>query len=135
MTPDWLSDPKDRTAAAEGLRAAGEEALAALAAGCALLAAAEDADADGIRARLTAAGGPADAFDATLERLRGDATVADDEALATVRAVKGDAALAQRLARACCALAAHDGDLSPAQTAAARRLCEALNLSPTQFGL
>jgi len=98
------------------------------------MAAAEGADSAGIRARLAGLGDTA-AFDATLNRLRGDAAVADDEAMAAVRAVKGDAEAAKRVARGCCALASADGDLSPAQADTARRICEALNLSPTQFGL
>jgi len=128
MRLDWLTDPGKERAALAG---ADPQALTAA---CALMAAAEGADADGIRSRLDGLGDPK-AFDETLERLRGDAAVADEEALAAVRAVKGDVEEAKRVARGCCALASADGDLSPAQADTARRICEALNLSPTQFGL
>lgn len=125
MRPDWLTDPAREQAAA---RAADSEALAAA---CALMAAADGADPDAIRARLPDPAG----FDGTLERLRGDAPVAEEEALATVRTVKGDVEAAKAVARGACALASADGELTPAQADTARRLCEALNLSPTQFGL
>ena len=128
MKPDWLNDP-DRERAT--LRGADPQALAAA---CALMAAAEGADPAGIRARLDGLGDP-DLFDSMLERLRGDSAVAGDEALAAVRTVKGDVEEARRVVRGCCALASADGELSPAQADTARRVCEALNLSPTQFGL
>ena len=128
MRLDWLTDPARERAALSG---ADPHALTAA---CALMAAAEGADPPGIRARLDGLGDPR-AFDDTLERLRGDAAVADEEALAAVRVAKGDVEEAKRVARGCCALATADGDLSPAQADTARRVCEALNLSPTQFGL
>ncbi|HYD70033.1 hypothetical protein [Azospirillum sp.] len=129
MKLDWLAEPAD---GAHDGAPDGAEAMAAVAAGCALLAVAEGADADAIRARLD--GAPAATFDEALQRLRAGGPVAEDEALTTVRAVKGDAAQAQAVARACCRRAANGDELAPAQVAAARRICEALNLSPTQFG-
>ncbi len=128
MRLDWLTDPEQERAALRGVDAP------ALSAACALMAAAEGADTAGIRARLAGLGDPA-VFDGTLERLRGDTPVAEEEALSAVRAVKGDAEAAKSVARGCCALASADGDLAPAQIDTARRICEALNLSPTQFGL
>lgn len=54
--------------------------------------------------------------------------------MGVLRRIKGDVNAAKRTMKTCRDAAGGDGGLSPAQAAMARRLCESLNLSPTQFG-
>ena len=117
----------------------------AVAAGCALLATVEDADAQAVRNRLRALLRDAElpdgaldetarAFDDHARHIRDDATAGEADAMGILRQVKSDVNAAKRTMDTCRAAAGGDGELSPAQAAMARRLCESLNLSPSQFG-
>ncbi len=123
----------------------GEDAPA-IAAGCALLATAGDADASALRDRLhallRAAPLPEDAsaaalqsFDGNVRHIQDDATAGEADAMGVARQAKGDVNGAKRVFGACLNAAGGIDALSPAQAAKARSLCESLNLSPTQFGL
>ncbi|WP_207479659.1 hypothetical protein [Arenibaculum pallidiluteum] len=107
----------------------------ALAAGAALLAAADGADAAALRRRLGSDDpGLLDAFDRHLGHLR----ESDGGDVAVVQALgpaKGDAAAAAGVMEALLRAAGGPGAMAPGQVAAARRVCETLNLSPTRFGL
>ncbi|WP_207458121.1 TerB family tellurite resistance protein [Azospirillum sp. SYSU D00513] len=131
MNRDWMGNDK---------------ALDAVAAGCALLGSVDGADAAGVGGRfrtlLDGADLPdqslteaASAFDRHSGRIRDNQDIGEEEAIAALRAVKGDADLARQTAEACLQLAREGDELAPAQSHMARRLCESLNLSPTQFGL
>lgn len=117
----------------------------AVAAGCALLGTVEGADdtalKERLRALLRAAGSPDDtlaeaarSFDGHARHIRDDATAGEADAMGVLRKVRGDADAAKRTVNTCLAATGGPGALSPAQAAMARRLCESLNLSPTQFG-
>lgn len=117
----------------------------AVAAGCALLATVEDADPDAVRERLRALLRTADlppgaldeaarAFDDHARHIQDDPTAGEADAMGLLRQVKGNVNAAKRTIETCRDAAGENGDLSPAQTAMARKLCESLNLSPTQFG-
>lgn len=118
----------------------------AIAAGCALLATAENADASALRGRLQGllrgAPLPEDAsaqalqsFDDHSLHIQENATAGEADAMGVLRQAKGDVNGAKRVFSACLNAAGGVGALSPAQAAKARSLCESLNLSPTQFGL
>lgn len=117
----------------------------AVAAGCALLATVEDADPGAVRERLRALLGAANlppgaldeaarAFDGHARHIRDVPTAGETDAMGVLRRIKGDVNAAKRTMETCRDAAGGDGALSPAQVAMARRLCESLNLSPTQFG-
>ncbi|MBP2294241.1 tellurite resistance TerB family protein [Azospirillum rugosum] len=109
----------------------------AVAAGCALLATAGDADASTLRGRLQAML-PADAlraFDDHARHIQDNATAGEADAMGVARQAKGDVNGAKRVFSACLNAAGGIDALSPAQATKARSLCESLNLSPTQFGL
>ncbi|UEM06270.1 hypothetical protein JL101_012810 [Skermanella rosea] len=109
---------------------------AALAAAGALLGVAEGADAGAVRSRVAKAGnGAAEAFDRYLAHLREDREKGEVAALQALHPVKGDARAATELMEALLGGGKPEGELAPAQVAAARQVCETLNLSPTRFGL
>ncbi|WP_158045327.1 tellurite resistance TerB family protein [Skermanella pratensis] len=109
---------------------------AALAAAAALLAIAEGADAGAVRARVAKAGsGTAEAFDRHLAHLRENRRKGEMAALQALHPVKGDARAATELMETLLGDCEPEEELAPAQVAAARRVCETLNLSPTRFGL
>ncbi|MBP2312010.1 TerB family tellurite resistance protein [Azospirillum soli] len=123
-----------------------EDEAQAVAAGCALLATVEDADPGTVRERLrallSAANLPPDtldeaarAFDGHTRHIQDDPTAGEADAMGLLRQVKGDVNAAKRTMETCRDAADGNGGLSPAQAAMARKLCESLNLSPTQFGL
>ena len=117
----------------------------AIAAGCALLATAGDADSSALRGRLQerlraaplSDGALAEAiraFDDHVRHIQDDATAGEADAMGVARQCKGDVNGATRVFNACVAAAGGVDALSPAQAAKARSLCESLNLSQTRFG-
>jgi len=118
-------------------RSGGDEAAdTALAAAAALLAAADGGNADAVRDRLhrcrpQAVGG----FEDHLDHLRADPDKGRAAAFQALHPVKGDAQAAARVMDVVLDAGGGAGALAPAQASAAREVCEALNLSPTRFGL
>lgn len=109
---------------------------AALAAAAALLGVAEGADAGAVRSRVAEAGnGTAEAFDRHLAHLREDREKGEVAAFQALHPVKGDAGVAAELMEKLLGGAKPEEGLAPAQISMARQVCEALNLSPTRFGL
>ena len=131
MDRDWMRDDK---------------ALNAVAAGCALLGSVDGADAHGVAERMRSLLDQSDlsdeklseaasAFDRHARRIREASDIGEEEAVAALRAVKGDVTLARNTVETCFRVARDGETFAPAQSGMARRLCESLNLSPTQFGL
>lgn len=111
------------------------EADQALAAAAALMAAADGADEGGVRARLGETRPAAlGAFDGFMAHVREGRERGEDAAFQALHPAKGDASTASGLMEATLACGGASG-LVPAQAAMARRICEALNLSPSRFGL
>jgi tellurite resistance protein len=109
---------------------------AALAGAAALLAAAAGADPEPVRARLEGSGPQVvEAFDQYLEHFSGDADTAETAAFQVLHPVKSDVEAASRIMDAVLSAGGGANELAPVQVAAARRICETLNLSPTRFGL
>ncbi len=110
-----------------------DDGMAALAAAAALLAAADGADEGKVRERLR--GKAVEGFEEQLGHLREDAERGEIAAFQAIKPMRGDAERAFDLMRAVMDAGGGTRALAPAQAATARRICEALNLSPTQFGL
>jgi tellurite resistance protein len=109
---------------------------AALAGAAALLAAAAGADPGTVRVRLERASPQAvEAFDQHLEHILENAAKGETAALQVLHPVKGDVEAASRIMDAVLGAGGEVPELAPAQVAAARRICETLNLSPARFGL
>ncbi|QQP91751.1 hypothetical protein IGS68_11335 [Skermanella sp. TT6] len=120
----------------DGGRMTDDKNGAALAAAAALLGVAEGADAGAVRALVAKAGdGTAETFDRYLAHLREDREKGEMAALQALHPVKGDAQAATELVETLLGGGKPEEKLAPAQIAAARRICETLNLSPTRFGL
>lgn len=109
----------------------------ALAALVALLAAdADEAEGESLRDRFAAAEPGAQAcMGEHLGHLADDAERGREAAFQQLGPVKGDAAAGSGVVERALGLAGGMGKLSPAATATLRQACEALNLSPTRFGL
>ncbi|HYC02243.1 MAG TPA: hypothetical protein VED40_03065 [Azospirillaceae bacterium] len=108
----------------------------ALAAAAALLAVADGGDADAVRGRLRAkAPGAVAAFDGHVAHLREGGAGGEESAIQSLHPVKGDAATAAALMESVLETGGGVDALAPGAQAAARRVAETLNLSPTRFGL
>jgi tellurite resistance protein TerB len=75
------------------------------------------------------------AFDEITEEFAEDHDGGERRALALVERLRGRKPDAELLVQACCAIAAADGGFDAEERAAARRICEVLELDPAQFDL
>jgi len=107
-----------------------------LAAASALLGTTEGAKLQALRIPMERDGPPVvETFDSYVSHLRDDPEKGKIAVLQVLHPVKGDADAASRLMQTLLESAGGVEELAPAQTAAAREICETLNLSPSRFGL
>jgi tellurite resistance protein TerB len=73
------------------------------------------------------------AFEAHCAKYEFDAQIGEAEALKVVSGIKNKTADARLLIRACCVIAAADGNFDEDERAAVTRMCQELSLDPAEF--
>lgn len=73
------------------------------------------------------------AFEAHCAKYDFDAQIGEAEALKVVSGIKNKPAEARLLVRACCVIAAADGNFDQDERAAVTRMCQELGLDPAEF--